>query len=388
MAQRNKRTNRNRDYRDNFEYRTNSRARTGNGEDFEDVSSYSSSKAYGRRQKKKPGKTVAKTLFAVLFAVLIICGAVLIYVSTYLLDGLTTNSITKDTTELGVHSDAVTSGDVKNIALFGLDDRGDSNVGRSDALMILTVDNKNNKMKMTSILRDSLVSIDGYGQDKIAHAYAYGGPELAIKTINQNYKLDITDYVTVNFYQMAKIVDAFGGTYVHISEEEAYEINSNLDLLVFDDSNAVVYDSDYIYTSGDVLLNGNQAVAYSRIRHVGNDEARAERQQNVMKGLVTRIKDLGVTDYPGLARGIMPMCETSLDFWEIAGLAPFMLKSFETDSLSVPGEHENPQDGYTDIGAWVYIYDLDAASRHISSFIYETESPYYTEFTQQSTALQ
>ena len=87
---------------------------------------------------------------------------------------------------------------IKNIALFGVD-ATDGESGRSDSIIIATVDPVHNKIKLTSIMRDSYVSIDGHGDDKINHAYAYGGPELAIKTINENFGMNIEDFVSVNF---------------------------------------------------------------------------------------------------------------------------------------------------------------------------------------------
>ena len=156
--------------------------------------------------------------------------------------------------------------------------------------MIFTVDNKHKKLKLTSILRDSEVSIEGYGQDKITHAYAYGGAELAIRTINQNFNLDIEDYVTVNFIQMAEIVDAFGGTRVNISYDEAMEINKNLDMLAQESADANIQESDFIYDEGMFSSTANQAVAYARIRYLDGDDVRASRQQNVLKGLITQLE--------------------------------------------------------------------------------------------------
>ncbi len=175
---------------DHYYYEEPPRSR-GNDQ-FEDISSYSSPKRRredqraleqqrrsGRSSRKKMG--AGKKVAIGLLVVLILVGAGFFYVFGYLLNGLTMTSITKDPEALGIQDGVLTDSSIKNIALFGLDAREDENVGRSDALMILTVDNKHDKLKLTSILRDSEVQIDGYGSDKITHAYAYGGPELAIE---------------------------------------------------------------------------------------------------------------------------------------------------------------------------------------------------------------
>ena len=129
---------------------------------FEDLSSYSSSKEYKKRKKNRRGRTVLRGFAVALCLLFILFGSGLVYVSTDLLDGLTTTSIPKDNETLGIDPENIVMDDsIKNIALFGVDSRNDDFTGLSDVIMILTVDNKHGKLKMTSILRDSQVLIDG-----------------------------------------------------------------------------------------------------------------------------------------------------------------------------------------------------------------------------------
>lgn len=278
------------------------RAKREREQGFEDVSSYSPVEKK-KRQKGHRGRTVLQCIAAFLCVVMILFGAALIYISTDLIAELTTNTITKDPAKLGIREDAVVDDSIKNIALFGLDSRSSDFRGQSDVTMILTVDNRHGAIKMTSILRDSLVNIEGENfsgehvdwNSKINAAYAVGGPELAIRTLNQNYGLRIEDYVTVNFVNMAAIVDAFGGVEMEVTAEEIEEINLNLrnlyweveqqkqqDIAVgtYDELNyPIILDSDYMSATGDVatyLLNGNQAVSYGRIRNIGNDGVRTD----------------------------------------------------------------------------------------------------------------
>ncbi len=358
--------------------RSSRQGTAGRGDSFEDISSYSShahrsrqrdQRDFQRKKKKRHTGLIAACVFLVLI------GAGVWYVFGYLLHGLTINELSRD--NLGIHAEATTNADIKNIALFGLDARENVSEGRSDALMILTIDNKHKKLKLTSILRDSCVWIEDYGEDKITHAYAYGGPELAVKTLNQNFRLDIEDYATVNFIQMAEIVDAFGGTRVTISYDEMNEINRNLAMQQSESYDADISEADYMYEDGDVLLNGNQAVAYARIRYLDGDDVRASRQQNVLKGLVEQLKTVSKLQYPELIRTVAPMCTTSLNIPDMLGLTPILLSDFTMETLSVPGEEEGAESGYTEEGAWVYLYDLEEAAQHISRFIYEEDSPYY-----------
>ncbi len=369
--------------RDNYTYEEP----RGGRQEFEDVTSYSSSRKKKidekelERQRKggmSRGKKAALIVAAVL--VLLIAGGAY-YVFGYVLKDLSSAIVpmTKEKKELGIHSQVQTDTSIKNIALFGLDARDDKFEGRSDAIMILTVDNKHGSIKMTSILRDSNVSMkqtdaDGntyYIDDKITHAYVYGGPELAVQTINRNFSLDIEDYVTVNFIKMAEIIDACGGVKINVTYDEMNEINTNLGLQVNESSDAHIDDSDYLYEDGDVLLNGNQAVAYARIRHLDSDDMRASRQQTVLKALLEQARGKSKLEYPELIRKLIPMCKTSLDFSEIVAMVPIMLTDFTIETLSVPGEDETPGGGINSQGGWVYLYDLEKAALHINKFIYE-----------------
>lgn len=373
---------------------------------FQDIDSFSSKQAYenrnkgsqkannkskskngyddrydDRKYKKVKGKKrhpVRKTILIILAIV----AALLIVFGVFLHSKLNTKSIKRDKNSLGISSMATNDPLIKNIALFGVDAREDSYEGRSDSIMVLSVDSRHGKLKLTSLLRDSYVDIDGYNPDKLNHAYAFGGPPLAIKTINQNFNLNIEDYVTVNFTGMSKIVDAFGGVNIYVTDEEVYEINHNLDLYQYDDPDSIVLDADYLSYGGDLHLNGNQAVAYARIRNVGGDEGRAQRQRTVLAALATGISDLGMENYMQLFNEVLPLCETSLTATRIAPMAPIVFRNIKLESISVPSDNvEYPEGGYTDAGGWVFIYDLSVASHHIDAFIYEERSSYWNEYS-------
>ena len=269
--------------------------------------------------------------------------------------------------------------------------------------MILTVDNKHNTVKMTSVLRDSLVNIegDGYGgayyneNNKMNAAYAYGGPELAIRTLNQNFGLRIEDYVTINFVNMAAIVDAFGGVEMEVTYDEVEEINLNLSNLIWevedkrneDYANGIegvnypqVLDSDFMYATGDVdtyLLNGNQAVSYGRIRNIGSDFGRVERQQKVLTALIGRVKMFSITEYPNLVKKLAPYVDTSLSIEDIIGMLPILATDLKVERISVPD-----YEAETDLQDIKYdlVYDLENAAKRMSAFMFEEVSPYWDEY--------
>lgn len=387
---------------------------------FEDVSSYSSSKEYKKRKKNRRGRAVLRGIAVFFCLVFILCGSGLVYVSTNLLANLTTTSIAKDNDSLGIDTEnIVMDSSIKNIALFGVDSRNGDFTGLSDVIMILSVDGVHGKLKLTSILRDSELSINGETLNgdyvnytaKINNAYRLGGPELAIRTLNRNFGLDIREYVTVNFANMAAIVDAFGGVDMELTAEEVGAINDNLWALsqevedqkerdmangtyeeqtyseikstdYFPDVNGEINIAYGEYEGGTYHLNGNQAVAYGRIRYVDSDWGRVERQQKVFSALVGKVTELSWSDYPSLIQQMMPYCETNLDLTDVMGLAPILLTDFTISSISVPNaDYETDLfSDYDSSDAYRMIYDPTGAAQRISAFIYEESSPYWEQY--------
>lgn len=211
---------------------------------------------------------------------------------------------------------------ITNILLLGID--SDDGIGRSDAIMILTVDKNHSKIKLTSLIRDSYVYIAGHGMDKLNHAYAFGGSSLAIRTVNTNFSMNITDFVSVNFNSIKEIVNALGGINITLSSEEARIIG--------------------VKGSGSQHLTGSQVLAYSRIRSTaGGDFTRTSRQRIVLSALINKIKNSGVSKIPGLVNALRPMVRTSLSNSKIISLGSavalddYAIKtaSFPQDSNSV-----------------------------------------------------
>ena len=353
-------------------------------DEFQDISSYSSKQAYKKNQKKKK-RTGLKVFLSFICIILVLVGGVMIYASTVLLGNLKTTTITKDKTELGISEETKSEAGITNIALFGVDARdydGGTFAGRSDAIMVMSIDNVHHKVKLTSIMRDVRVYMgDGSpydsGYDKLNHAYMYGGPEQAIRAINQNFGLDIQDYVTVNFSAMAKIVDAFGGVNIDLTEEEVEQVNINMRDLAATSPDSMAGDvSTYAPLSAGegVLLNGDEAVAYGRIRAIDNDNGRVERQQEVLSALLSKASSISKLEYPSIIQQLAPLCETSLTFDKMIGLAQIALTGFDIERLSIPSDVEGYASDYCEGGGWMWTYDTDVAAQHIHEFIYEDEN--------------
>lgn len=260
--------------------------------------------------------------------------------------------------------------EITNIALFGIDSRKEKvgDVSHSDSMMILSIDKKHDKIKLSSLLRDSLVNVDGYGETKLTHAYAYGGPELALKTINQNFNLNIEDYVTVDFSGLTEIIDSLGGIEIDVNEKEIEQINK------YGKEIAQIMKEEYtpIEEEGIQILNGHQATAYARIRKIGNgDFDRVERQKDVLVKIAEKIQDKGITSYPSLISSLIPYVQTSASTSKILGIATDCL----TRGITTIDWYRFPLDGYCDVSKkhkdWALWIDNPKTTEHIHEFIYE-----------------
>ncbi len=336
-------------------------------QEYVDIYSYSSGNGGGKNRKpKKKMKGWKKALLTVCSVFLILAGA-LVCAGWYFLGDLNIDTtFPKSDEELGIQSteEKVRDDSITNIALYGIDSRTHDDQGHADATMILSVDKKHNKLKLISILRDTQVQVEGYGKAKITTSYWWGGAPLAIKTLNQNFDLDVRDYVRVNFDQLADVIDAVGGVEIDVTQEELEEINFHM-------HGIDIYDKD-LYETGMVTLNGDQAVSYARIRNIGTDAARAGRQQEVLQAILAKVQAMGVAEYPNFIKQMAPLVTTSLDYGEMISLASIMASNPTLETYTIPGEEENAWGG-VDEGAWVWKYDLEAAGDHIHRIIYETD---------------
>jgi len=258
---------------------------------------------------------------------------------------------------------------VVNIAMFGIDTRDESasfgDKGRSDSIIVLSIDPDHDALKLTSILRDTKAPIEGHDPQKINAAYKYGQAPLAIKTLNQVFKLDIADYVTVDFGELQTVIDIMGGVDIELTADEAALVN--------DYAAGVMKYNGYDAYEGWNTLNGAQAVSYSRIRKIDSDYYRAGRQQVVLTALFNKIKGTPKTQYPELIRQLLACVETSLSYADIIDLVnKFDLQKTELVKNTIPDAQyeENLWGGIDETGSWVWIYDLDAAADRLHSIIY------------------
>lgn len=247
--------------------------------------------------------------------------------------------------------------DVFNVLLVGTDSRDpNSDMGRSDSMMLVSFNKSKNKSTVVSFLRDSLVDIDGYGKSRLGHTYAYGGIGLTINTINKTYDLDIQNYITIDFENLVSIIDEIGGVKVFITEEEAeyYRQNGMPDI-----------------QSGDMTLTGSQALAHARNRTLGSDFERTRRQRSVMYGIYRQIMaEKDASAILPLINYCMNHVKTNMSVTEIHDLAKQVLAidNLRMQQASMPTEGAYQPVTYE--GMDVLEIDIEANKKYLNELLY------------------
>lgn len=229
---------------------------------------------------------------------------------------------------------------VTNILLIGNDSRENGEDGRSDAMILLSISNKTRKIYMTSLLRDMYVDIPGHKGNRLNAAYSYGGAELLMETIEQNFDIHISRYVLVNFEAFANLVDAVGGVDLELSSKEVEYVNGYL--VEYNMLLGRPEGTDYFAdTSGGMVhLNGPQALAYCRNRYIGTDFGRTERQRKVLTAVIHNLPKGILTNPKGLIDGLMPNLTTNLtqaECYRLSLMAPKVV-TYDIIQNSIPLE--------------------------------------------------
>ncbi|MDD5968804.1 hypothetical protein BHF69_04390 [Anaerostipes sp. 992a] len=262
----------------------------------------------------------------------------------------------------------VSDKDIINILVVGSDRRSDESAnGRSDSTMIATIDMKEKKVKVTSLMRDMYVDIPGHGMDKFNSSYSYGGVELLSKTITQNFDIKLDGYVIVDFGSFRKVIDKVGGVEVELTAEEAEYLNTT----------KFVAKAKYRnLKEGKQTLNGYQALAYARIRKVthpkyGDGEfGRCLRQQAVLQAILDKVKDQSITSILGIATSLMSDVSTDLDANTIKKLVKVVMdfNLNKIESLRIPYEGTYLMGRRN--GMFVFIINLEANKAVLQKFIF------------------
>lgn len=252
--------------------------------------------------------------------------------------------------------------EIKNILVVGADKRESwSESGRSDCVMIATIDGKHKRLKLTSLMRDMYIDIPNHGKDKFNAAYSYGGISLLYQTIAYNFDLQLDGYVLVDFAAFKNVIRKLGGVEVTLTEAEA-------DYLV----RAYKHGSEAKVVPGRQKLNGKQALAYTRIRQdAAADFGRTARQRTVMQAILTKAKTKSNSQLIDLAGLVMPYITTDLSNDEIyACLQDVVTMGITTmDQQRIPLDNSFSQTRINNQA--VLVPDLDTNKQALQEFIFE-----------------
>lgn len=276
--------------------------------------------------------------------------------------------------ERSVTSGSLDASHVTSILLIGTDAR-DENAerGRSDSMILVSINSKTKTIYLTSFMRDAYVEIPNYGYHKLNSAYSFGGAELLMDTLELNYQVSIDDYMSISFAGFAGVIDAFGGVEITVSDTEAEAINtilkSEVNKLLGDDA-----DADLLSGGGTYVLNGKQALSYSRIRYVGNaDFERTSRQREVMSQLLGNLKTKAATALPKLASSALPHVGTNMSTGEmyLLSLRVPLAAGYGIEQLQIPAD--GTWNNQTVDGQSVLAVDFQANTAILQDTVYASD---------------
>lgn len=254
-----------------------------------------------------------------------------------------------------------------NILLLGGDSRGTESYARTDTMIVLSVNHETNEIKMASLMRDIWVNLEGVGGAKLNAANVYGGPKMVMRTINENFGLNISKYAMINLTALAEVIDKLGGVEVDISQDEMRYINRYMKTFVVKSLDASRLNN---YGEG-TLLTGNQAMAFTRNRYQDNDYNRTERNRRLFAALAKKLQSMGdLAAVLDVANSLLSYVDTNIDLAMLLKLAAVGLKA---DLSNIP-QFRVPADNTFQSGMWDGVWsirpDFEQNTQMLHDFIY------------------
>lgn len=291
-------------------------------------------------KNNKKCKNKYKHILIAVFSVIIICVVVLGAGYMYIRANIykKTEPLTSEHLQAPVKTKEETIGyteveGITNVLLVGVDGIDfDEKYQRSDSMIIATLDSNKEKVKLTSLYRDTLVYIPGYGEEKMNLAFSLGGPELVMETIKYNFDVNIEKYIMINFAGFEAIIDQIGGVEIDVKEYQLHELNKYI-------GQATGGGDCPVEKAGLQILNGKQALSYARIRKgVGDDYERTERQREVLFKVAEKLQKTDVIKYFSIANKMLDYLRTNIEIMDGLNMAYTISKfsNLETEQLSIP----------------------------------------------------
>lgn len=309
----------------------------------------------GKRKKKKSAKGKIILGLVSLLLIFVLCLGVYGFSA---LSGI--NYEKRGDNKYVSQSELVSSQDVKNILFIGCDARGDVEGNRSDTMILLSIDQKNRKLKLTSFLRDSYLYIPEKGySNKLNAAFSYGGQDMLIDTLEYNFGVSIDNYVMVDFKAFRQLVDLLGGITVNdVTEKEAKYMREEVKIPTV--------------KAGTNKMNGKTALWYCRIRYIDNDFRRTERQRKVISAIINKATKTNIFTLINICKQVLPNVSTDIPTTELMGLAfnaalRYLWYDIAQQQIPADGEWSDRWVG----SQQVVSLDLEANKKILKDFIYE-----------------
>lgn len=319
------------------------------------------------RSKKRGAASVVGGIFRFIFVVILVLALlfqILIFRYISLVDSVKTGE--RQVTNASLSSEKVT-----NILLIGSDTRDEDERGRTDSIILLSINRDSDRIVMTSLMRDSYVEIPGHGWNKLNAAYSYGGAELLMDTVALNFDVKVDRYVYISFFSFINIVDAVGGINLDISDKEAEGM-----IPPMAEQNKYLGNkkgTDYLSHGGKKLhVNGNQALAYARLRYVGNaDFERTSRQRTVIRKIIAKAKTLDPLSLDSFLKVSCGELTTNMSKGEMYLIFYKLLFSlgYDMDELRIPVDGAYSYGNHD--GQSTLDLDFDACTEAIRETVYE-----------------
>jgi LCP family protein required for cell wall assembly len=223
-----------------------------------------------------------------------------------------------------------------SLLLVGVDTDGQGITGRSDTMVLAVVNTRERTVRLVSFLRDLYVRIPGHGNNRLNAAYAFGGPELLVKTLSETFGVRPDAYFAVDFGLMARLVDAVGGIEIYVSPEELPPLNGILEYYNY--QRGLPEQEGRLEEAGNVLLTGLQAMSFARIRKMDSDFARARRQQAVLRAILSRLGEMDALSLLALVTRFSGEVRTDVTLADALALVreAMPLSGYSLEAMSVP----------------------------------------------------
>ncbi len=315
--------------------------------------------------------TLKKILFSIIGIGITLCFLISIIINHYI-DKI--NIISENSTHLSTENTIPSKNKQKknnrivNLLILGIDNITNAN-GRSDCIIIMTLDNEHGKIKLSSIARDSYVHLyPSNNMDKINHAFAFNGAEGSFYTVQNNFHIQLDGYICVNFSSFPKIIDKIGGIPINVTADELKYINYYIESINHINNT----NSPCITSPGLINADGTQALAYSRIRYTaGGDFKRTSRQRTILNQVIKKLEQLNIKDSISILDDLLPTIETNLNKSEIITFSAYMLELKDKTIAEKMFPCNEDSENVMINGIYYYKFDADATKIKIHDFIYK-----------------